>query len=282
MRWKWVVLLLSVGCGMVGLSLQAKGASPRRPVAAETGAAAQLIQELQASGCRTKFQAVVRYLRTPGDRLQALQQEAAGATEAVRVWTDAIIARLVEEDSLGRRFEEEWPRRFVQAHRIQDPAARATALEAAAEGLHAIVVDPQESFMLRLAAAGALAYFAARIDRENNPPWVQKIPGLLDSPDARSRLVGALVAAGGQLRQEQAPEKGRVIPELIGGLRGETFAERDYAYNALVELTALATEQFCVDPTAPPEVRAKAIEAWERWWAAHKDALAQERIPQHW
>jgi hypothetical protein len=256
------------------------GAAVGPPVAAEGGAAQELVQQPQGGTCLQRTDALRRYLAAPGDRLGALRRQATTHDE-VKEGAEPILDFLAEAAQLRPIFESDWPQRFAQAARTADPVARATALEATATDLYAVAAAPQEPVLRQLLAARALAFFAVRLGGVD-APWTGKLLRLLEAPDARSRLVGALVIAEGRLREDQAVEKRQVIPELIAGLSGVSFAERYYAAEALTSLTGLNTEPLCVDPTAPPQPRAPGVMAWEHWWSANKDAIGHEWIPGKW
>lgn len=274
----WGLTAMILGYAVGAWSASAAALGP--PTAAEAGAAKELVQKLQGGTCLQRTDALRQYLVAPGDRLGALQREAA-AIDQVKEQTAQILDFLAEAAQLRAMFDSDWPQRFAQAAGTADPVARATALEATGIDLYALAAAPHESFLRRLLAARALAFFAVRLGRVD-APWTGAISQLLEAPEARSRLVGALVIAEGRLREDQVVEKRRVVPELVAGLHGANFAERYYAVEALISLTGMNTEPFCVDPTAPPQARAPGITAWEHWWAANKDLIAHERIPGKW
>lgn len=277
MRWRAAVLAGGwLMCSMVAVAGSA--VETYSPPTAET-TAGDLIQTLETGTCPKKNDAIRQYLGAPGDRLGALRRELATQRRS-DAWVGSILAFLTEDDGLAERIEKEWPRKFAQAAKLPDPLARAAALAAAGNDLYAIAADQQEPFFLRLVAARTHAFFAARIDRALDPPWTHAIPRMLESQESRTRLIGALVAAEGRLRKEQAIEKGKLIPELIAGLRGSSFAERYYSGEALIDLTALGSEQLCVDPSSPPDPQA--IVAWEQWWAANRSAMEHQAVPGQW
>lgn len=268
---------------MLGYAVGAGSASAAAlgpPKAAEGGAAQELVQQLQGGTCLQRTDALRRYLVAPGDRLGALRREAT-PIDQIREQTEQILDFLAEAAQLRPTFETDWPRQFAQAAGTADPAARATALEATGSNLHALAAATHEPFLRRLLAARALTFFAVRLGQVD-APWTRAIPQLLEAPEARSRVVGALVIAEGRLREDQVVEKRRVVPELVAGLHGTSFAERYYAAEALISLTGMKTESLCVDPTAPPQARAPGITAWEHWWSANKDAIGHEGIPGKW
>jgi len=215
----------------------------------------------------------------------SLRQAAGAVEDSLKSRTELIIQFLEEEARLHERTRQ-FATQFVEARfqyaRDQDAAKRTAALERAGWDLLAMVTNPQEPFLMRWSAARYLSYEGARQDHADTLSWIPELPKLLGSGDTRSRLIAALLAGRRWLHREQAPEKGVVIPELIQGLSGETFQERDESYSVLVAVTERSTESFCVDPTDLPELRAKGIAVWERWWEANRDALAQERLPGRW
>jgi hypothetical protein len=276
MRWKTILWTVGLGCcgGLLPLGSEgATGWSPRDD-------AIRILQNLQAEDCKTRVRAVTEYLIAPGEYRKALERESEALSGPLRERTDLLQAFLAERDEVGARALGEWHGKFLEARQVPDAATRLSELDRVGLELLAIVTNPAERFLTRWEAARTASYYARRVERPDGLSWVPAIPRLLESGDARDRLIVAMLAGRRWLREEDAPEVGLVVPELIAGLRAETFAERYNAHEALVSLTRFAAEEYCVDPIEPPGVGAAVVAAWEHWWATSKDRLAHERIPQ--
>jgi hypothetical protein len=276
MRWKPILWTVGLGCCGCLFPLGSEGASGWSP----RDDARRILQNLQAEECKTRVRAVTEYLIAPGEYRKALARESETLSGPLRERTDLLQAFLAEKDEVRARALGEWHGKFLEARQVPDPATRFSELDRVGLELLAIVTNPAERFLTRWEAARTASYYARRVERPDALSWVPAIPRLLESGEARDRLVGAMLAGRRWLREEDAPEVGLVVPEIITGLRSETFAERYNAYEALVGLTRFAGEGYCVDTLESPEVTAAALAAWERWWAASKERLAHERIPQ--
>jgi hypothetical protein len=240
-----------------------------------------LTQGLESSTCADRWQALERYLRSSGDRLAPLRQRLSTVSQPMRARLVPVV-RFLEEDARARVRVQGWEGEFATMAGIPDGARQSSELEDMHQRLLGVIHNPKESFGARLDAATFMAVQVTEFAPQLMATWGQDFPGLLRSKDPRVRIVGALLYSRGMLFNSQAPQKGVVIPVLITGLRGESFEERLRSQRALFFLSSVSAEQSCVDPTDPRAQRAEGIGQWQAWWAANKDALAREKVAQHY
>lgn len=274
------VLALVVGLSWYLLLPQpAKAAVPQVNDEAEF----ELLQGLSSANCPDRERALQRYLRSDSDRFPALRKKMQTVDPPMKLRLMLIIEYLAAHADARSRIEA-WEKQVERIAKTRSKARRSAELERMSRRLLGIVNDQKERFSVRLSAASFNARLVARDARALSvtAPWAEEMPKLLQSADPQVRLVGAWVFAGGRLLKAQAPEKGVVIPELISGLRGETFAERYLSQGALIQLANVPVEEFCVDPTDPSEVRVEGIRRWESWWAENRGKLAHERVRQNY
>jgi len=65
------------------------------------------------------------------------------------------------------------------------------------------------------------------------------------------------------------------VPALLKAL------ESDYLYFRILSqkrLEELSGQEFPLDPTDPPELRAPAIKEWQEWWKENKDKLRYDTM----
>ena len=241
----------------------------------------QLTLGLGSSSCRDRWQALERFLRSPGDRLKPLRQSLSTVSQPMRARLVPVV-RLLEEDARAKPKVQSWEREFTQIAEIQDGARQASELEDMHQRLLGIIHNPKEAFGARLDAATFMAVLVTEFAPPLMATWGQDFPRLLRGDDPRVRTVGALLYARGMLFSSQAPEKGAVIPALIAGLMGESFEERLRSQRALFFLSSVSAEQACVDPTDPRAQRAEGVRQCQAWWAANKGMLAREKVTQHY
>ena len=241
----------------------------------------QLTLGLGSSSCRDRWQALEKYLRSPGDRLMPLRQSLSTVSQPVRARLVPVVGFL-EEGARAQSKVQTWENEFAQVAGIQDGARQSSELEGMHRRLLGIINNPKEAFGARLDAATFMAVLVTEFAPPLMATWGQDFPGLLRSKDPRVRTVGALLYARGMLSKSQAPEKRTVIPALIAGLRGESFEERLRSQRGLFFLSSVSAEQACVDPTDPRGQRAEGVGQWQAWWAANKGTLAREKVPQHY
>lgn len=242
-----------------------------------------LLQGLASGNCAERWRALQSYWAARRYRFQALQQKARTVGEPIKTRL-VLFIDFLESDAKAKSRVGAWEKELGKITRIRDNARRSAEQERMSRRLLGVINDPKEHFNVRLIAGSFNARLVVMVARalSATAPWAEEMPKLLQSGDPQVRLVGAWVLAGGRLLEAQAPEKGVVIPELIGGLRGKTFAERYLSQEALVQLSNVPAEELCVDPTDPSEVRVEGIRRWETWWAENKGKIAHERIRQHY
>jgi len=241
----------------------------------------QVTLGLGSSSCRDRWEALEKYLRSPGDRLMPLRQSLSTVSQPMRVRLVPVV-RFLEEGARAQSRVQTWENEFTQVAGIQDGARQSSELEGMHRRLLGIITNPKEAFGARLDAATFMAVLVTEFAPPLMATWGQDFPGLLTSEDPRLRTVGALLYARGMLFKFQAPRKGTVIPVLINGLRGESFEERLRSQRGLFFLTSVGAEQSCADPTDPRAQRAAGIGQWQAWWAANKTRLAREKVPQRY
>ncbi len=241
-----------------------------------------LARGLAAAECPLRIKALSGFFAVPNKewgRVAEVQKGLAGVDPAIAGRVKMVLDYGQEREKVLSRvlpFEQDLGR----ISRIADPSQRARKVEELRQRLLKIVRNPKETFLARSTAAGFMITMATEFAEKLTGHWTENLLQLLASPNPQERLIASVFAAGQRFHEGQDPKKGLVIPALLEGLRGQSFVERNDAQQALLLLTRANPQEFCLDPTDPPALRAPAIQRWETWWAQNKDALSDERIPQ--
>ncbi len=259
-----------------GVQAAAAGADP------DQAAVDFLIERLTSPECLRRWEALQNFLGTVEEqlrRLPLLRQRVKTVDEALQ----ERLLLLVEFLEQGRTIclkTEGLTKEVRRIAKIQDDRRRAAALDRLRQRLLRTINDPDEGFSTRAFAAAYLAFLVHKYSSELPREWSTELANLLESGDPQVRLAGSFVAAGVGFPKGQDPAKGVVIPALITGLRGASFAERYPSQRSLLRLTKLDLGQFCLDPSDPLEMRAAGVRRWEEWWNQNKDRLAPEKVGQ--
>lgn len=244
------------------------------------GAVDILIQKLASSDCATRWEALRNFLGSTEERLprlRALRQRVKTVDKPMQQRLLSLVEYL-EQGRMARAKTDALTRETEGIVKGWDDRRRAARLDRLRQRLLHIINDPKELFSARTFAASYMAVLVHKFGAELPREWSGEFPKLLESEDPQVRLAGSFVAAGVGFPEVQGPEKGVVIPILIAGLRGASFAERSPSQGTLLRVTGANLGEFCLDPTDPPEVRAAGIRRWEQWWAQSKDRLARDKI----
>ena len=270
-------------CG-AGIAI-AVAASPTQAQPSGVPAAVEhLLQGFASESCARRWQAAEEYT----DRMigRVLKYEEPPEEVAARLRARAPLAGTVVENRVRQiaafvdEFKASFERLEKDAATVDRSGTKREVWRALLRPLTKVLDDPGEAFMTRWLAASVVASTVRKSDSARAAGWSQPLPRLLQSRDAGARLLGSIVAAMGGLLEDQAPTKGQVIPTLILGLDADPFAARYESQRALLEVTELPVDRFCVDPSDGPVDRAAGVQRWQAWWEQNKARLSREKIQQ--
>ena len=244
----------------------------------------RLLQGFAAPDCPRRWKTIEEFMDRMIGRVRTYEESGSEITALLRErapGAGAAVERRVEAVSA---FVDEAEKAIVRLARAQESADRSGSSRdvwrKALQPLTKALDDPGEPFVTRRLASSVIAQAARKSSLARDAGWGQPVPRLLVSQDPTARLLGSIAAATGSLLPQQAPAKGQVIPELIRGLDAASFPERYESTRALLQVSGLPAERFCVDPSDGATERAPAVRAWQAWWDQNKARSAAEAITQ--
>ena len=270
-------------CGALGglaLLASAVGAQPADvPAVVE-----KLLQGFAAPDCRHRWRTIEEYSDRMIGRAVSSKESAAEITDGLREQAPArgpVVERKVQ---MVTGYTDEASNAFARLAKVsQSVDRRGSQLDVWRKGLPPltrVLEDPAEPFMTRWLAAAVIAESSQKSSIARSAGWGEPLPRLLTSKDPTARLLGSIIAATGGFLPGQAPSKGRVIPELLGGLDADSFAARYGSTRALLTVSRQPVDRFCVDPSDSAADRATGVQAWQAWWAQSKAQSDSEKIEQ--
>ncbi len=271
-------LLLALLAG-VALATIAGAQSAGVPAAVD-----HLLEGFASDSCVRRWQAIEEYVDRMIGRVDTYEEPGEDVSERLRERARSAAPRVVRKVRDVTAYTDEFKAAYEQLAKLAATGNRSDSdrdvWRKQLEPLTKALDDSSATYLVRRLAASVIAGSARKSETARAEGWGRPVPRLLESNDPTARLVASIQAAQGNLLWEQAPTKGRVVPELIRGLDADQFGARYDSARSLLEVSGRPVERFCVDPTDSAVDRAGAVRTWRAWWAQNKARISGDRIPQ--
>jgi len=244
----------------------------------------RLLQGFSSPDCVRRWQTIEEYTDRMIGRVLNYEEPVTEVTAGLLELAPSRGSSVEQKVQMVSGYADEAGKAFARLAKVAQSVDRSgTNLEVWRKGLPPltkVLDDPREPFMTRRLAAGVIAESASKSSDAKSAGWGQPLPRLLTSTDPTARLLGSIIAATRGLLPNQAPTKGRVVPELLRGLDADPFAARYESTRALLAVSGQPVDRFCVDPSDGAPERAAGVQAWRTWWEQSKARSADETIRQ--
>jgi len=270
-------------CGaLVALALlgSAVGAQP----VGVPGVVERLLQGFSSPDCARRWQTIEEYVDRMIGKVLSYEEPVMEVTAGLRELAPSKGSAVEQKVQMVSGYADDAGKAFARLAKVSQSVDRSGPnLEVWRKGLSPltrVLDDPAEPFMTRRLAAAVIAESARKSSNARNAGWGEPLPRLLTGKDPTARLLGSIIAATGGLLPNQAPTKGRVVPELLRGLDADSFAARYESTRALLAVSQLPVDRVCVDPSDGAPDRAAGVRAWQTWWEQSKARSAGDTITQ--
>ncbi len=244
----------------------------------------RLLQGFASPDCLRRWQTIEEYADRMIGKVLSYEEPVAEVTDRLRELAPSKGSAVEQKILTVSAYGDEAGKAFARLAKVSESVDRSgPPLEVWRKGLPPltkVLDDPAESFMTRRLAATVIAESARKSSAARSAGWGQPLPRLLASKDPTARLLGSILASSGGFLPDQAPTKGRVVPELLRGLDADSFAARYGSTRALLAVSRQPVERVCVDPSDGAPERVAGVQAWQSWWEQGKARSADEPLAQ--